>query len=242
MSPILAGPVVGIVVLAKIGELGNNSDPWLGASFSQGPLRFLFWYSPFIAIALAVCVNVVVTAAIVTHIIRSKRNIAKLVGQPHAGSMYSGVVATLVESAFPAAFFGVTASLIPVVGHASEKRVLDVMYFTPKILWIAFAVRVASDFVPKVSTADSLSCAQALAPQLIIIRVMARSSHSVQERRGPLTSAEVPLMFEPYVTATGTIQSTRATTESAEESITKPVQARSTHMLQRASGSLYSQC
>lgn len=133
---------MGIVVLAKIGALSANSDPWISASFSGGPLRFLFWYSPFIAIALAVCVNVIATAAIATHIIRSKRSIEKLIGEPPlGGSMYSGVVSTLVESAFPAAFFGVVAALIPVAGHANDKMVLDMLYFTPKTLWIAFAVR-----------------------------------------------------------------------------------------------------
>ncbi|KAH6905168.1 hypothetical protein BKA70DRAFT_1293628 [Coprinopsis sp. MPI-PUGE-AT-0042] len=146
----LAGPIMGIVILAKLGELGAKSDPWLAASFPTGPLRFLVWCSPFIAIALAVCVNVIVTTAIVTHIIRSKRNIAKLTGQPPAQSMYSGVVATLVESAFPAAFFGVTAALIPVVGHANNKMVLDAIYFTPKTLWIAFTAPLKSAEVPLV--------------------------------------------------------------------------------------------
>jgi hypothetical protein len=74
---------------------------------------------------------------------------------------------------------------------------------------------------------------------------MARSSRNDEAKRGPLTSAEVPLAFEPYVTKTETFQASTDATESAEEAIdiTKPVPARSSHpilMLQR--GPVYSQC
>ena len=149
LSPNLAGPIMGIVVLAKIGEQGAKSDPWLGATFSSGPLRFLYWHSSFIAIGLAVTVNTIVTASIITYIIRSRKTIVKLIGRSSQlqrdQSMYSSVVATLVESAFPAAFFGIAAALIPVVGEINGTMALDMLYYTPKTLWVGFTVRKPKD-------------------------------------------------------------------------------------------------
>jgi len=140
---------MGIIVLAKIGEQGTKSDPWLGATFPTGPFRSLLVHSPFIAIGLAVSVNVIVTASIVTHIVRSRKTITNLVGrssQPRRGQrIYSGVVATLVESALPAALFGIAAALIPVAGQINGTMSLDMIYYTPKMLWIGFTVGSASN-------------------------------------------------------------------------------------------------
>ncbi|KAH6906244.1 hypothetical protein BKA70DRAFT_1289246 [Coprinopsis sp. MPI-PUGE-AT-0042] len=176
----LTGPVMGIVVLAKVGELGSKSDPWLGASWPLGPFRFLMWNSPLIAISLAVCVNLIVTAAIVIHITLSKRSIRRLVGKLPSDSDYTSVVATLVESALPAALFGVFAVLFPVAGHVGDldgNGSLDMISFSFKILWVAFT---------------------ALAPQLIIIRVIAGQCWTHETARGGLTSSGLPIAFGSF--------------------------------------------
>jgi hypothetical protein len=135
---------MGIIILAKVGELDAkfNADR-LGASLKAGPLRSLLWNSPLIAIAFAVYVNIVATGSIVIHITTSKRNIKELLGKTPLNGHYTGVVATLFESALPAAVFGIFAVIFPAsgrIGHQEGMGALDMISFSFIITWVAFTV------------------------------------------------------------------------------------------------------
>ncbi|KAF6742774.1 hypothetical protein DFP72DRAFT_1021891 [Ephemerocybe angulata] len=142
----LTGPIIGIVALGKIASLGVNSDPWWPANF-QGVTGFLEWQSPWVAVVMPVIVNVFVTAAIIVRIRQSQRYIRKVGGRMLYDEVYTGLLATLVESAFPSALWGVLAAAFPRVASSKAENFV----FTPMVLWVALT---------------------ALSPQFIIIRVM----------------------------------------------------------------------
>ncbi|EAU92141.2 hypothetical protein CC1G_11426 [Coprinopsis cinerea okayama7 len=177
----LSGPIMGIIALAKLASLGRNTDPWFEANFPQtGGYRFLAWHSPAVVIATSVAVNLFVTVAIVTRIMLARRKVRQLqlVGDVPKDP-YLGISAILVESALPSAVFGVLAAVFPKVGKVGAYININ---FSPRVLWIAFT---------------------ALAPQLIIIRVLqgrAWRRDMVYSNRS--SSAGRGLLFAPMETTT----------------------------------------
>lgn len=131
-----AGPLIGIVALAKLAALGVKSDPWWSPNF---PNKFLEWHSPWVAIALPIFVNVVVTVAIITKIARTRNRLRNLVGKLPSDSVYLGLTATLVESALPSALLGVLTAALSRAGPGNVERVK----FTPIMIWVALTVSVS---------------------------------------------------------------------------------------------------
>ncbi|KAF6750351.1 hypothetical protein DFP72DRAFT_1139580 [Ephemerocybe angulata] len=136
----LAGPIIGLVALGKIASLGANSDPWWSANFRGN--RFLEWHSPWLAVVMPVIVNVVVTVAIIARIARTQRHIRKYSSMPN-DKFYTGLTATLVESALPSALFGVLAAALHRAGEGNVERIK----FSPTVLWVAFTHRSLSSSV-----------------------------------------------------------------------------------------------
>ncbi|KAJ2924786.1 hypothetical protein H1R20_g12306, partial [Candolleomyces eurysporus] len=59
---------------------------------------------------LTVSTNIIVTSLIIFHLIRARRNLAKILPLTETARLYTGVVAILIESAFPLCVLGIIAA------------------------------------------------------------------------------------------------------------------------------------
>ncbi|KAJ2925020.1 hypothetical protein H1R20_g12085, partial [Candolleomyces eurysporus] len=121
---------------------------------------------------LSMSVNMLVTAIIITRLLLARRSIQSVMGKDH-GKEYTGVAAMLIESALPPAL--VSAVLIALYAQANTAQIL----FFP--------------LLPQV---------QAMAPQLIFIRVMRGRgwSKDTMSRRGQ-TVTEVEFNSNPVLSS-----------------------------------------
>ena len=86
---------------------------------------------------LTVSTNVIVTGLITFHLLRARRTLSKLLPSKDM-TLYTGIVAILIESAVPVTIFGVVQAVLAQISNRTEAEVVGLSVFDG--LFSAFCV------------------------------------------------------------------------------------------------------